>query len=140
MPYFLAFYCDNIVKEYCGRYKLGCSTLRTLSPCFLEGRIHHNLVLFVVVNGTVIANLDITLKLRTCPCNVYPLEPHFYIAKLGFAGVYLFFLFLLQNIDCGYSLELPHRGSSNVYPQSMFLSKNRKNIFFFSNEIFNFFS
>ena len=32
-----------------------------------------------------------------------PIKPHFYIAKLGFAGVYLFFLFLLQNIDCGYS-------------------------------------
>ena len=57
---------------------------------------------------------------KTCPCNVYPLEPHFYIAKLGFAGVYLFFLFLLQNIDCGYSLEPPRRGGSNVYPQSMF--------------------
>ena len=57
---------------------------------------------------------------KTCPCNVYPLEPHFYIAKLGYAGVYLFFLFLLQNIDCGYSLELPRRGGSNVYPQSMF--------------------
>ena len=42
---------------------------------------------------------------KTCPCNVYPLEPHFYIAKLGYAGVYLFFLFLFQNIDCGYSLE-----------------------------------
>ena len=48
-----------------------------------------------------------------------PLNPTFYIAKLGFAGVYLFFLFLLQNIDCGYSLELPRRGGSNVYPQSM---------------------
>ena len=57
---------------------------------------------------------------KTCPCNVYPLEPHFYIAKLGYAGVYLFFLFLVQNIDCGYSLEPPHRGGSNVYPQSMF--------------------
>ena len=57
---------------------------------------------------------------KTCPCNVYPLEPHFYIEKLGYAGVYLFFLFLLQNIDCGYSLEPPRRGGSNVYPQSMF--------------------
>ena len=57
---------------------------------------------------------------KTCPCDVYPLEPHFYIATLGYAGVYLFFLFLLQNIDCGYSLEPPHRGGSNVYPQSMF--------------------
>ena len=51
-----------------------------------------------------------------------PLKPHFYIAKLGYAGIYLFFLFLLQNIDCGYSLEPPRRGGSNVYmyPQSMF--------------------
>ena len=38
----------------------------------------------------------------------------------------LFFLFLLQNIDCGYSLELPRRGDSNVYPQSMFLAKKKK--------------
>ena len=46
----------------------------------------------------------------TCPSNVHPLIPHFYIAKLGYAGAYLFFLiFLLQNIDCGYSLEPPHR-------------------------------
>ena len=51
---------------------------------------------------------------KTCPCNVYPLEPNFYIAKLGHAWVYLFFLFLLQNIDCGYSLEPPRRGGSNV--------------------------
>ena len=34
-----------------------------------------------------------------------------------------------QNIDCGYSysLELPCWGSSNKYPQSMFLSRNKKN-------------
>ena len=32
-----------------------------------------------------------------------------------------------QNIDCGYSLEPPHRGGSNKYPQSMFLSRNKKN-------------
>ena len=65
---------------------------------------------------------------KTCPCNVYPLKPHFYIAKLGYAGVYLFFLLLLQNIDCGYTLEPPRRGGSTVYPQSMFWSKNKKNI------------
>ena len=58
---------------------------------------------------------------------IIPLEPHFYKEKLGFAGVYrgmqgytYFFLFLLQNIDCGYSLEPPRRGCSSVYPQSMF--------------------
>ena len=32
-----------------------------------------------------------------------------------------------QNIDCGCSLEPPRRGGSNEYPQSMFLSKNKKN-------------
>ena len=32
-----------------------------------------------------------------------------------------------QNIDFGYSLEPPRRGGSNVYPQSMFLSRNKEN-------------
>ena len=32
-----------------------------------------------------------------------------------------------QNIDCGYSLEPPRRDGSNDYPQSMFLSRNKKN-------------
>ena len=32
-----------------------------------------------------------------------------------------------QNIDCGYPLEPPQRGGSNEYPQSMFLSRNKKN-------------
>ena len=30
-------------------------------------------------------------------------------------------------MDCGYSLEPPRRGGSNEYPQSMFLSRNKKN-------------
>ena len=36
------------------------------------------------------------------------------------------FLIFAQNIDCGYTLEPPHRGGSNEYPQSMFWSKNKK--------------
>ena len=32
-----------------------------------------------------------------------------------------------QNIDCEYSLEPPRWGSSNEYPQSIFLSRNKKN-------------
>ena len=32
-----------------------------------------------------------------------------------------------QNIACGYSLEPPRRDGSNEYPQSMFLSRNKKN-------------
>ena len=50
-----------------------------------------------------------------------PFKSHFYIVKLGFTGVYIIFLFcfMLENIDCGYSSEPPHRGGSNEYPQSM---------------------
>ena len=32
-----------------------------------------------------------------------------------------------QNIDCGYSLEPPRRGGSNVYPLFMVLNRNKKN-------------
>ena len=42
------------------------------------------------------------------------------MVKLGFTGVYIIFLFLLKNIDCGYPLEPPRWGGSNEYPQSMF--------------------
>ena len=39
-----------------------------------------------------------------------------------------------HNLCCGYSLEPPRRGGSNVYPQSMFRAKIRKilKIFFTS--------
>ena len=37
-----------------------------------------------------------------------------------------FFILLLKNIDCVYSLEPPQWGGSNKYPQSMFLSRNKK--------------
>ena len=57
-----------------------------------------------------------------------PLKPHFYIVKLGFTGVYIIFLFLLKNIDCGYSLEPPRRGGSNEYHNPCFEQKYEKNI------------
>ena len=62
---------------------------------------------------------------------------------MGFIGVYIILLIsarkhrlwvlvrtisVLENIDCGYSLEPPHRGGSNEYPQSMFSSRNMKTI------------
>ena len=40
----------------------------------------------------------------------------------------MFFLFLHENICCGYSLEVPQWGTSNEYPQHMFLWRNKKNI------------
>ena len=46
-------------------------------------------------------------NMLTCPCNVDPLTPNFYIVKLGCTGVCIIFLFLRLYIDCGYSLEPP---------------------------------
>ena len=92
-------------------------------------------LLLSMVSGHVISNFIINhyflhwrysstkqqkITTKTCLYNFDPLKPHFYIVKLGFTGVYIFFLFLLKNIDCGYSLEPPRRGGSNEYPQSMF--------------------
>ena len=57
---------------------------------------------------------------KTCLYSFDPIKPHSYIVKLGFTGYTLFFIFLLKNIDCGYSLEPPRRGGSNEYTQSMF--------------------
>ena len=64
--------------------------------------------------------LSIIAITKTCLYNFDPLKPYFYIVKLGFTGVYIIFLIFAQNIDCGYSLELPRQGGSNEYPQSMF--------------------
>ena len=43
----------------------------------------------------------------------------------------IFFLFLHKNICCGYSLEAPHWGTSNEYPQHMFSWRNKKDISIF---------
>ena len=48
---------------------------------------------------------------------------HFIIIKKLFC---LFFLLLLENIDCKFSLELSHGGDSNKYQQSLFKSKNQR--------------
>ena len=61
-----------------------------------------------LISAFVFATWIVQHIMLTCPCSEYPLTPHFYIAKLGFTGVYIFFLFLLKTIDCGYSLEPPH--------------------------------
>ena len=69
--------------------------------------------------------------MKTCLYSFDPLQPHFYIVKLGFTGVYIIFLISAQNIDCGYTLEPPQRGGSNEYPQSMFWAEIRKMSKFF---------
>ena len=39
------------------------------------------------------------------------------------------FLFLHENICCGYLSEASHQGASNEYPQHMFSWRNKKNIY-----------
>ena len=97
--------------------------------------------------GVSEAHVDIAALIRlrthsitkTCLYNFDPLEPHFYIVKLGFTGVYIIFLISAQNTDCRYSLEPPRRGGSNGYPQSMFWAEIWKISEFFYLKIFFFF-
>ena len=39
------------------------------------------------------------------------------------------FLIIAQNIDLGYTFEPPQGGGCNMYPQSMFRSKNKKTVY-----------
>ena len=83
---------------------------------------------------------------KNLPIYFDPLKPYFYIVKQGFNGVYIIFLILLKNINCGYLLEPPFCGGSNQYPQSMFWAEIWKvsefftwKFSFFGGEIFNIF-
>ena len=65
---------------------------------------------------------------KACLYNIEPLKPLFIWWNWGLQGYTLFSLFLLKNIGCGYLLELPRRGGSNEYPQSVFWAEIWKNI------------
>ena len=54
----------------------------------------------------------------------------FYLQKLNiFRQKTDIFHISAQNIDCGYSFELPRQGCSNNYPQSMFLTNKKNNVY-----------
>ena len=70
----------------------------------------------------VILRLIIFYITKTCPYSnilkiLQPKTEYFQIKNSDI------FHISAQNIDCEYSLEPPRRGSSNEYPQSMFLAK-----------------
>ena len=50
-----------------------------------------------------------------------------FFSSKKFYKIFLIFSYFCSNIDCGYTLEPPRRGGINVYTQSMFWSKNKKN-------------
>ena len=57
---------------------------------------------------------------HTCLCHVNPLNTRLLYSK---TGVYRGIHFLVQNKDCGYSLEPSQQGGSNVYSQSILRNK-----------------
>ena len=113
-------------KTYCTHSEEKCQNLFSVKIIrTIINMSSESVAIFCVPNSWKRVLNSIT---KTCLCNVDPLEPHFYIVKLGFTGVYINFLISSKNINCRYSLEPPRRGSSNEYPQSMFWAEIKKNI------------
>ena len=83
-----------------------------------------NINVFENILATTVYELIITLR-KYAYLNILKVSP----PKTGSFQIKNSDIFHISapNIDCRYSLELPRRGSSNEYPQSMFLSKNKKN-------------
>ena len=71
--------------------------------------------------------------LETYLYNSDPLKPYFIQLIWGLQGYTLFLLFLLKNIDCGYSLEPPRWGGSNGYHNLCLEQKCEKNQNFYLN-------
>ena len=61
------------------------------------------------------------------PIQIYKKIHHQKLKKKKIDKKLIFYYISAQNIDCGSSLEPPQQGGSNEYPQSMFLSRNKKN-------------
>ena len=75
----------------------------------IEQTFRHVSVVFVdicAIMAEIFQQMIILKHQENMPVNRTPPHTSRYIVKLGYAGIYLFFLFLLQNIDCGYTLEL----------------------------------
>ena len=89
----------------------------------------------IALEKPIFLTKEIDTITKTRLYNFDPLKPHIYTVKQGYS---LFFLFLLKNRDCGYSLEPPRRGGSNEYPQSMFWAEVWKISEIFYLEIFSF--
>ena len=67
--------------------------------------------------------------LKTAMLHFYLRLPYLLIRHFLQPKKLIFFLFLHENIHCGYSLEVPQLGTSNKYPQHMFSQRNKKYIY-----------
>ena len=76
---------------------------------------------FVYAEKRYLSNSNLMHITKTHLYNFDPLKPHFYIAKLGFTGVYIIFLISAQNIDCEYPQSMFW---AEIWKISEFLSEN----------------
>ena len=77
------------INEKLKRLLASGSNLEIMNQCNLTNRGR-----FLVISPPIgrLGNLMFQFITKTCPCNEHPFTSHFYIVKLGFTGVYLFFL------------------------------------------------
>ena len=74
---------------------------------------HHSILAGMWKSNFITSPWSSKWSKSTCPTKIYlPKNWHF-------------LLFLEENICCWYSLEAPHRGTSNEYPQHMFSLRNK---------------
>ena len=98
-------------------YKTGCASIGIpfLKRFYLERKE-------ISPKGTIFFRLDKIPFLEGMQNQVFR-GCFSYITKTGlysFDSLNPLFIFLLKNIDSGYTLESPRPGGSNKYPQSMF--------------------
>ena len=130
----------------CCRARATCRTsvaVRFCYTCYYYYYYYYYCICIIVVSSS----LFLSISPEGCaswlwPYFIYIFMAFFYISKTRlfkyienlisknwkFSDKKLWFFHIsAQNIDCGYSLEPPWRGGSNEYPQSMCLSRNKKN-------------
>ena len=87
--------------DSCLSYPLSMASIRHSFPCCCISSSAHpdtspsvsNYIVETVGRFRHSCQTTVTKAImQTCPYNVYPLTPHFYIVKLGFTGVFIFFL------------------------------------------------
>ena len=95
-----------------------CADVQTDSGFSFVARLHLQLVMCGGLNYYHFITL-------TTPYNRHPGKPHFICGEVTLKGVYIrFFLFWLQNIDCGYSLEPPRTSPCNWHSGKLHGSEN----------------
>ena len=83
-------------------------------------------ILKTVGNMRTLSIIEKPLITKNMPIQIYWEFYHQKTKTFRWKTLDIFFYIFAQNIDCGYSLEPPQQGSSNAYPQSMFLSRRKK--------------